>query len=399
MTYDEIIDHIFTLRGRESSAVAPLCAASLGQPQCAYPTIHVAGTNGKGSVCHKIARALSIAGYRVGLYTSPHIHSYRERISINGELVSKEDVVSGFNRLLSLQNKEKIRLGFFTLTTLLAFEYFREMRVDIAVIETGIGGRIDPTNIVTPILSVITSIGKDHPALLGESLEEIAKEKAGIIKRGTPVVVGSKAHFRAIEERALALSAPFHGASGEKTSFDLENQATARLSLSLIAKDFPLDTASIERGISERPPFRLMQRGRIIFDVAHNLDGFFRLIESLHSCYRGEMFRFIFATKKEKDFRGILKEMSMCASHIHLVEEIPPEKSDIKEMENVLIEVNDASFSSHTRVEEALECALDSSDMIVICGSFFLMHPAYASLEKRSQHPLFLDTLCQHLIG
>src|SRR5687768_16688047 len=164
-----------------------LCT-NLDNPQNKFKTIHVAGTNGKGSVSHMLAAILQTAGYKTGLYTSPHLHDFRERIKVNGEMIT-EDYVIGFTQLIQPLIDE-IEPSFFEITVAMAFEYFKQQEVDIAVIEVGLGGRLDSTNIITPELSIITNIGWDHMNLLGDSLEKIAGEKAGIIKQQMPVVVG-----------------------------------------------------------------------------------------------------------------------------------------------------------------------------------------------------------------
>ncbi|MBR4187258.1 MAG: bifunctional folylpolyglutamate synthase/dihydrofolate synthase, partial [Bacteroidaceae bacterium] len=164
-----------------------------GHPHRQYRTIHVAGTNGKGSVCHTLAAILQAQGYRVGLYTSPHLVDFRERIRVNGKMISKKrvvDFVEEFkNDKFKSQNSE-VGFSFFELATALAFKYFEEQKVDFAVIEVGLGGRLDCTNIITPVLSVITNISFDHVQFLGDTLPKIASEKAGIIKAGVPVVIG-----------------------------------------------------------------------------------------------------------------------------------------------------------------------------------------------------------------
>ncbi|MBR3931816.1 MAG: bifunctional folylpolyglutamate synthase/dihydrofolate synthase, partial [Tidjanibacter sp.] len=159
----------------------------LGNPQRNYFTIHVAGTNGKGSVSHMLASVLQQAGYCVGLFTSPHLLDFRERIRINGECISEKEVV----RFTKEHKQEMVALGlsFFEMTTAMAFDHFAAGDVEVAVIETGLGGRLDSTNIITPILSVITNIGLEHTSMLGNTIAEIAFEKAGIIKREVPVVV------------------------------------------------------------------------------------------------------------------------------------------------------------------------------------------------------------------
>lgn len=162
-----------------------------GNPHRSYKTIHIAGTNGKGSTAHTLAAILQCAGYKTGLYTSPHIFDFRERIRVNGEMISEKAVVNFVERWVKTSHKfPSISPSFFELTSTLAFEYFAQMNVDVAVIETGLGGRLDSTNIISPILSVITNISLDHTSLLGDTLRQIATEKAGIIKAGMPVVIG-----------------------------------------------------------------------------------------------------------------------------------------------------------------------------------------------------------------
>jgi len=160
----------------------------LDNPQESFKSIHIAGTNGKGSTSHLLASVLQAAGYKTGLYTSPHLKDFRERIRINGKMISKDDVVAFVEKHKS--SFEKIDLSFFEWTVGLAFDYFREKKVDIAIIETGLGGRLDSTNVILPEVSVITNISFDHMNLLGNTLEKIAKEKAGIIKRDVPVIIG-----------------------------------------------------------------------------------------------------------------------------------------------------------------------------------------------------------------
>ncbi|HKK42340.1 MAG TPA: folylpolyglutamate synthase/dihydrofolate synthase family protein [Bacteroidales bacterium] len=159
----------------------------LGRPHKKYMKIHVAGTNGKGSVSHMIASVLQEAGYRTGLYTSPHIRDFRERIRINGKMIAEQDVIDFVQDNMSIL--EEVHPSFFEMTVAMALNYFAVNRVDVAIIEVGLGGRLDSTNIIDPVLSVITNIGHDHMDLLGDTLEKVAGEKAGIIKRGRPVVI------------------------------------------------------------------------------------------------------------------------------------------------------------------------------------------------------------------
>jgi dihydrofolate synthase/folylpolyglutamate synthase len=160
-------------------------------PHKKYKTIHVAGTNGKGSVSHMLASVLQSSGYKTGLYTSPHLKDFRERIKINGEMISKDYVANWISNFEEINENEQLCPSFFELTNAMAFNYFAEEKVDIAVIEVGLGGRLDSTNIISPEISIITNIGWDHTNLLGNTLDKIATEKAGIIKPNTPVVIGS----------------------------------------------------------------------------------------------------------------------------------------------------------------------------------------------------------------
>ena len=174
---------------KDLTNITKLCDA-LDNPQQKFPTIHIAGTNGKGSTAHLIASVLQARGLSVGLYTSPHYRDFRERIKINGEYIPEEGVIDFVEH--NRQHFEEIKPSFFEITVALAFDYFANEKVDIAVIETGLGGRLDSTNIIQPLLSVITNISFDHQKFLGDTLPLIAGEKAGIIKSKTPVVIGEK---------------------------------------------------------------------------------------------------------------------------------------------------------------------------------------------------------------
>ena len=169
--------------------IEEFCRA-LGNPQCDYHTIHIAGTNGKGSTSHIMASVLQHAGYRVGLFTSPHLKDFRERIRVDGEMISEQCVVDFVAR--HFEKIQSLGLSFFEITAAMAFDYFAQQDVEVAVIETGLGGRLDATNIITPLVSVVTNIGLDHTDLLGSTLKAVATEKAGIIKHGVPVVVGER---------------------------------------------------------------------------------------------------------------------------------------------------------------------------------------------------------------
>ncbi len=213
MTYDEAVSYLFTQTPLFQNIGAPAYKAGLdnslkldehfGRPHSKYKTIHIAGTNGKGSCAHTLAAVLQSAGFRTGLYTSPHLVDFRERIRVNGEMIPRQEVADfcGNERCFF----EPLHPSFFELTTALAFSYFAKAEVDVAVIEAGLGGRLDCTNIINSTLSVITNISLDHTSLLGNTLEAIAREKAGIMKRGIPVVIGEATpETRGVFEREAA---------------------------------------------------------------------------------------------------------------------------------------------------------------------------------------------------
>ncbi|MBE6213873.1 MAG: bifunctional folylpolyglutamate synthase/dihydrofolate synthase [Rikenellaceae bacterium] len=215
MNYTQTIDYLFNSLPSYQNVgadaykpglerIAEFCHY-LGNPQRNYYTIHVAGTNGKGSVSHILASVLHEAGYCVGLYTSPHLKDFRERIKVDGEMISKQKVVNFVDR--NMQKMEALGLSFFEMTTAMAFDHFAYSDVEVAIIETGLGGRLDATNLIVPLLSVITNVGMDHTALLGDTIGQIAREKAGIIKKSVPVVVGEAdaAYNGVIEARAEEL--------------------------------------------------------------------------------------------------------------------------------------------------------------------------------------------------
>lgn len=230
MNYQETIDYLFhatpVFEHIGASAYKPGLQTTValdnhyGNPHHSYQTIHVAGTNGKGSCSHAIASVLQECGYKVGLYTSPHLRDFRERIRVNGTPVSKAFVVGFVEDYISWNNASSTPLhpSFFELTTAMALKYFAEEKVDIAVIEVGLGGRLDCTNIITPIISVITNISFDHTQLLGSSLSAIATEKAGIIKRGVPVIVGETVDETrpVFQEKARSENAPLFWAEDMK---------------------------------------------------------------------------------------------------------------------------------------------------------------------------------------
>ena len=217
MTYQQTLDYLFDRLPMYQRLGAAAYKADIGNivlasqhldnPHKKFKSVHVAGTNGKGSTSHLLASVLQEAGYKVGLYTSPHLKDFRERIKINGQMIPETEVISFVSN-----NKaffETLELSFFEFTAALAFNYFAKQKVDVAIIETGLGGRLDSTNIIHPELAIITNISLDHTNLLGDTIEKIGKEKAGIIKDNTPIIIGRKQKetteiFRKIAEEKQA---------------------------------------------------------------------------------------------------------------------------------------------------------------------------------------------------
>lgn len=208
----------------------------LKNPQNKFKSIHIAGTNGKGSVSHMLASVFQEQGYKTGLYTSPHLKDFRERIKINGEMISKEAVVDFTETIKDFI--EEIEPSFFEVTVGMAFDYFAENKVEVAIIETGLGGRLDSTNIIDPEISVITNIGFDHMSLLGNTLEAISTEKSGIIKKDKPVIIGRTQveTLKVFKQKALSMNAPIFFADDEYIISDV-NQGSDLLTFNISDKN------------------------------------------------------------------------------------------------------------------------------------------------------------------
>jgi dihydrofolate synthase/folylpolyglutamate synthase len=266
----------------------------VGNPHDVYPTIHVGGTNGKGSVCTLIAAVLEEAGWKVGLYTSPHLVSFRERIRVNGVPIS-EDAVASWTTMLEGPIRE-LGATFFEATTAIALADFASRGVEIAVIEVGLGGRLDSTNVITPLVSGITRIARDHMKYLGDSLEAIAREKAGIAKAGVPFVIGesdpglveflsataSEVQGSRREIRRVPPGLEWTGALGLAGPHQRRNAAVAQAILAELPAPYSPPRHAIEQGFANAHiPGRFDRRGRWVFDVAHNPDGMRALVRAI----------------------------------------------------------------------------------------------------------------------
>jgi dihydrofolate synthase / folylpolyglutamate synthase len=382
MNYIQVIEELFSRRHyREQSGFSAFC--ELSKSHSSYPTIHIAGTNGKGSVSLKIAKALELSGLKVGLYTSPHLESFCERIVINGCLIAEEVVRKG---LLELFCHHK--LCFFELATLLAFDYFAHEKVDVAVIEAGVGGREDATNVVTPLVSIITSIAKDHEDLLGPTLGDIAYQKAGIIKPGIPVVLGPTADYGCIHDEAKKCQSELYLTNSCTPFYDDENCAIAKQALHLLQRHFTLTDSCIDEALKIRPACRFEQVGRVILDVAHNPAGFHRLLEAFDYHFPHRPMTAVVGISSDKDMAACLRVLAERARHLFLVPSPALKAASVKEMGQILSRLGMRHFSSHSSIQEGVKKSLtQSDDLVVICGSFYIMKEARVEI---SQHQLSL---------
>ena len=389
----------------------------LGNPQNAYPAIHIAGTNGKGSTSHLIAAALQEAGLRVGLYTSPHLVDFRERIRVNGQMIPEEDVVRYVedNRAFL----DTLKPSFFESTMGMAFAYFKSAQVDIAVIEVGLGGRLDSTNIIFPWLSVITNIGLDHTDFLGNTLPEIAAEKAGIIKPHIPCVVGETDPLTApvFREKAASCASPivFADASDDRYAGDCQlsgayqskNILTALVSLHTLCDYHPcltnLTDEAIARGFAQVCTLTGLQ-GRwqqlateplILCDTGHNAHGIRTYVATLCQLHAdraarynasqsdNSFLRIVFGMVQDKDVDEVLSLLPKGAiyywTQANTHRAISAEEMRRKGLSHGLI------GQAYQSVEEAIIVAREAAsarDIIFIGGSNYVVGEALPMFEK-----------------
>jgi dihydrofolate synthase/folylpolyglutamate synthase len=362
----------------------------LNSPYQHFHSIHVAGTNGKGSVTTKIAKALELAGYRTGLYTSPHISTFRERIQVNGQMISEDAVVRHLSFLFDIAEMKKISATFFEITTFLAFLYFLEQKVDVAIIETGLGGRLDATNVITPLLSVITSISLDHTETLGKRIEDITREKGGIIKPNVPILIGPCVSEDIIRNIANSKNASLYLVKGTFPSYDIENQAIARASLKLLSNSFSVTSSHIEAGMLVRPPCRLEILTNfstpVILDVGHNPNGLQRLFETIRQKYPDQPLRIVFGLSKSKDIDACLNVLSTQANAFHLVEAVNGRGASVESLKAKMLAqgISEKNIFQSVSIEETVQNSLKkaeaNNEIVVICGTFFIMSAARRAL-------------------
>lgn len=422
MTYKEAESFLFTelqsfqdkgkvaFNGTLENAVA--LSEILDNPHKKFKSIHVGGTNGKGSVSHIIAAGLQANGYKVGLYTSPHYKSYRERIKINGEFISEEDVT----RFIQ-SHKEgilQIKPSFFEITCAMAFDHFAKNMVDVAVIEVGLGGRLDSTNIIQPLLSVITNISFDHQNILGNTIEEIAGEKAGIIKFKTKAIIGEKQEKTSsiYQSKAKEMDADLYFAEDdsiliqEKTktqnkftfsinsqhwkvqfeshltsSFQIKNLRTSLYALFHLKEHFDLEPSKIARGIKDIESLTyfigrwstIQENPKVIFDSAHNIAGVEYLVDQLqHIAFK--TLRIVWGATQDKDVDQILELLPKTAVYYFTqAKNSRALDSDLLLKKARQFELFGYAFGS---VEAAYQLALaeaDPNDLVLVSGSSFVV--------------------------
>lgn len=423
MTYQQTVEYLFTrlpMFSRIGAAAIKkdlhntlaLCD-SLDNPHRKLRSIHIAGTNGKGSVSHMLAAILQEAGYKTGLYTSPHLYDFRERIKVNG-LVCPEEFVVDFTKRIQPQI-DALEPSFFEITVAMAFDYFAKEQVDIAVIETGLGGRLDSTNVVIPDLSVITNIGWDHMQLLGNTLPLIAAEKAGIIKPGVPVVIGEAIpETRPVfEEKASSVNAPIYFAEEQRYTDSFkpgrhfsvtvhEKQHDEKQEYML---DLPgvyqrknlltvLEAVSQLRGLNWNiSPSQVLhalknvqkltglhgrwetirEHPRVVLDVAHNVNGIEQLKEQLE-LETWNALHIVLGMVKDKDVNGVLALLPKDATYYFTSAQIP------RAMPATDLQALAESCSLHGNIYDDVNTALNAAtnnanmdDLVLVCGSVFLV--------------------------
>ncbi len=360
----------------------------LKNPEKRFKSIHVAGTNGKGSTSHFIASILQEAGYKVGLYTSPHLKNFTERIRINGEEIPKEKVVSFIKTHKSFLEKQG--LSFFEMTVGMAFDYFATENVDIAIIEVGLGGRLDSTNIITPEISVITNIGIDHTQFLGETLQSIALEKAGIIKYGVPVVIGQRQPEteKIFIEKARELKADISFASDENYNYKVEllgdyQKNNVKTAVSTITKlnGFKVLEKHIKNGllnVTKNTKLKgrwqvLQEQPKVICDTAHNKDGLNYVLNQLKN-EKFETLHIVLGVVSDKDLSGILPMFPKKAKYYFCKPNIPRGLSeDILQQKARGFGLNGSVFSSVNQAFEKAKEKAQKNDIIYVGGSTFVV--------------------------
>jgi len=413
MDYDECLSFLFeqlpifqrqgkAAFNKDLGKTIALCHL-LDNPQDHLKFIHVAGTNGKGSVCHMLASVFMEAGYRTGLYTSPHLFDFRERIRINGVYIEKDFVIEFVTSIK--EDIKDLKPSFFELTFAMSLAYFKHKACDIVVLETGMGGRLDSTNIVLPELSIITTIGLDHQQYLGNTYKLIAKEKAGIIKQNTPVVVGQmrKDAFETIKtvaeeknatviETSAALHTLQQAPSIEKAlhgRHQMENLATVHCAFNTLKEAWKLPPNALSQGLSKlQSNFEILGRWqvlseapKVVCDVGHNEDGIKAILSELQQ-EKYEQLHLVFGMVNDKSV-DTLKLLPKSASYYLCKANIPRALPE-NELHRLFSDHGFERFTAHESSIEALRFALlkaAKNDLIMVMGSLFIVGEVLQAFE------------------
>ena len=349
----------------------------LNNPHKHMKFIHVAGTNGKGSVCAILNSIFIQQGYKTGLYTSPHVFDYTERIKINDEEISKEDFAQKVFEIEDLAQKNDIHLTEFEILTAIAFLYFKENDCDIVILETGLGGRFDATNVITsPICSVITSISFDHTERLGNSIEEIAFEKAGIIKNAPVIIQKNNRGFETIKEIAgknlvVATNYQFDELS-LKGTYQIENMGLALSAVNLIIPNIKITDLKIAlKNVHHKFRFEIFEDKKLIVDAAHNPDGIRVLRESLDTYFPNQNFRFIFGCLKNKDYKQMLSTLIKVGDEVYFYHYKNPNSVEVEELQKYC-PVKSEEFTDKD--------VLKPDKWNIICGSIYMIAEVLSKL-------------------
>jgi dihydrofolate synthase/folylpolyglutamate synthase len=396
--------HLFGARfGLENSFKL---AGLAGNPQNELRFIHVAGTNGKGSTCAMLESIYRAAGLRVGLFTSPHLVSFRERIQINRQLISEADVVRLVEELIPLleQFPEDHHPTFFEAVTIMALRYFAERKCDLVIWETGLGGRLDATNIVTPLASVITNIGIEHSEWLGDTVEKIAAEKAGIIKSGVPVITAAERPeaLKVIERTALGKKSPLTLVAADHASrityhvslhgpHQRLNAAVAEATAQVLTNQFPVSDSAMREGLANVSWPGRMQRIKtasgqtILLDGAHNADGAEALRMALLEEFPAAKPAIVFGVFRDKDSAGMCHSLAPLAGKILLT---PVQSERTEDPAKLVAACREVNPRAPIEVCPSLEAALKKTagdSFVVIAGSLYLVGEAMELLHLATE--------------
>ncbi len=418
-TYSETLQKIYNLRGGMIDLRLDRVRRALAifdHPENASPSIHIAGTNGKGSTAAMLHCILSRAGYRTALYTSPHLVSFTERIRIDGDAIAQDDVVGIAEEIWRQTAAADVPLTFFEFVTVMAFIDFARRRADVAVVEVGLGGRLDATNVITPMVSAITTISKDHEAYLGPDELSIAREKAGIIKPQVPVVIGKvtaevsgllRGIARDRESLAHSLGVDFSFSLKPDGLFDYRgikqhflnlelglrgrhqraNASVALAALELICDRFPVNEATIREGLrSVSWPGRLdmmHERPTVILDGAHNPEGVKALVDELKDIRQDRKIRLLFATMADKEWELMLGTLAAVVDEVIFTKVEMERSADPRVLAEKFSEriphrvISDSRAALRALMQEA-----DEQDVIVVAGSLYLLGEVRPMLEE-----------------